>query len=324
MTVATPDRTLVLCRTWWEDRSEAAFVLRTIAGALSRGAPVEVVAPGPQPGSTPDGLFDVRSVGGRRYPGAWPERAGTRWPEFEGLVLALADDEAGAQLVRAHEPGLATLVVGRGGPATGGTLDAGSIGLPIAVNPLAAARPHNGFGFTDYLLVLTDRGARLTAGDREAAAAHPTAAVAWLAARFPRRHLVVVEDAEASAWLGRSLRGVIRVDTRTDLWRLMAHARLVVDLRPGPLVARECVEALHYGTPVVVPSSSAGRTLAEAGGGLWFDDPGQLLGCVDVLGDQAVRDELGRRGRAVAAERHGDADGFPHRIGELVRLGVRS
>ena len=58
--------------------------------------------------------------------------------------------------------------------------------------------------------------------------------VAWLTARFPDKEVVVVEDATAAVWRGRVLRGIVDVYTRTDLWRLVAHARVTVDLAPGP------------------------------------------------------------------------------------------
>jgi hypothetical protein len=184
------------------------------------------------------------------------------------------------------------------------------IGLHVPVNPLAAERPHNALGFTDYLLVLTDRG-----GGARRAEDDVTGAGRWLAAAFPRHHLVVVESGAATVWRCRALRGVITVDSRTDLWRLMAHALAVIDLRPGPLVARECVEALRYGTPVIVPEGTAAARLAAAGGGLSFDDMDGLFGCVDQVDDASRRDTLSTEGRVQADARYGDADGFVARVG---------
>ena len=94
--------------------------------------------------------------------------------------------------------------------------------------------------------------------------------VAWLTARFPDKEVVVVEDATAAVWRGRVLRGIVDVYTRTDLWRLVAHARVTVDLAPGPIIARECIESLRFGTPIVVPAESAARPHADAGGGMTF------------------------------------------------------
>jgi hypothetical protein len=184
------------------------------------------------------------------------------------------------------------------------------IGLHVAVNPLAAERPHNALGFTDYLLLLTDRGGNVPRADDDV-----TVGARWLAAAFPRHHLVVLESGTATVWRCRALRGVVTVDSRTDLWRLMAHSRAVVDLRPGPLVARECVEALRFGTPVIVPSGGAAARLAAAGGGLSFEDMDGLLGCVDVVDDAARRAGLCASGREQADARYGDADAFVARVG---------
>ena len=118
----------------------------------------------------------------------------------------------------------------------------------MPINPLAATHRHNGLGFTGYLLVLSDR-----VGSPEVSP--PTPMAAWLTARFPDKEVVVVEDAAAAVWRGRVLRGIVDVYTRTDLWRLVAHARVTVDLSPGPIIARECVESLRFGTPIVVPQT---------------------------------------------------------------------
>jgi hypothetical protein len=186
--------------------------------------------------------------------------------------------------------------------------DPPTVGLHVPVHALAAARRHVGLGFTGYLLVLTDRGPQAARNDR------PTPLVAWLAARFAGRHLVVVENAVASVWRARSLRGLVAVDTRTDLWRLVAHAAATVDLAPGGLFARECVESLLYGVPVVVPAGTTGARLAALGGGLWFGDEAELFGCVEALDDERTRRALADQGKAVAGRWYGDADGFVRRV----------
>jgi hypothetical protein len=187
------------------------------------------------------------------------------------------------------------------------------VGLHVPINPIAAKHRHNGLGFTDYLLVLSDRDAgSAKPGD------DPTPLAAWLLARYPREHVVVIEDAVAAIWQFRSLRGMVTVDTRTDLWRLMAHARALVDLRPGRRLARECVESLRFGTPVVTPAGSIGATLAEGGGGLWFRDEAELLGCVERLADPVTRDILGSQGRRMADARYGNPDAFVTRVGDAL------
>ena len=60
-----------------------------------------------------------------------------------------------------------------------------------------------------------------------------------MSAAFHDAYVIVVENAVAAAWKGRVLRGTTSVDTRMDLWRLIAHANVCVDLDPGPQIARE-------------------------------------------------------------------------------------
>jgi hypothetical protein len=142
--------------------------------------------------------------------------------------------------------------------------------------------------------------------------------VAWLAARFPRQHIMVVEDAVATVWQWRSRRGAIDVETRTDLWRLFAHARTVIDLRPGTLVARECVEALLVGTPIVAPAGSIGAEHGAAGGGIAFATVDELFQAVASLADKAVRDKLGHQGRIMAEDRYGHPDHVVDRMAHIV------
>ena len=136
-----------------------------------------------------------------------------------------------------------------------------TVGVYVPVNPLAERHRHHGFGFTGYQLVLSDRSG---------AEDEPPPAVAWLSAAFHDADVVVVQDAVASAWRGRALRGRVSVDTRMDLWRLVAHANICIDLDPGAYVARECVEALRLGTPIIVPEHS-GPAAVHARRRRWLD-----------------------------------------------------
>src|SRR5271166_4447183 len=52
-------RVVVLSSCWGGPDPEASFVMRGLAGALSRHAVVDVVVPGPPSTPRPDGLFDV-------------------------------------------------------------------------------------------------------------------------------------------------------------------------------------------------------------------------------------------------------------------------
>lgn len=344
-----PDgRVLLFSSSWDKPETERSFVMRSLAGATSRRRAVDVVTPGPMRTPRPDGFFDVHQIG-PASPGdhSWPLPGDARWPAvpLPTLVLAHADD-AGAMAL-AREFAADAPVVALAGPADpvpeadalitvtparrDSLADANpemaarvyDTGLHVPVNPFVTNRPHSGVGFVDYLLVLTDR-----AGTAGGGGSDPTPWVAWLAARFPRQHTMVIEDGVATVWQWRSRRGAIAVETRTDLWRLFAHARTVIDLRPGTLVARECVEALRVGTPVIAPAGSIGAEHGAAGGGIGFTTVDQLLQAVASLEDKAVRDELGHQGRIMADKRYGHPDQLVDRMADIVaaveRAGPRS
>ena len=89
-----------------------------------------------------------------------------------------------------------------------------------------------------------------------------------------------------------------------------------VDLSPGALINRECVESMLLGTPILVPRSSLAMQHAAAGGGLWFSGPAELLGAARVFGQPEVRGGLGTQARNLAATRFGDARSFVRQVGE--------
>jgi hypothetical protein len=98
---------------------------------------------------------------------------------------------------------------------------------------------------------------------------------------------------------------------QNDLLRLMAWARLTVDLHPGPLFGRRSLESLLHGTPIVVPADSSAREHAERGSaGLWFDDVGTLLGCAEALLDPALRTTFATNGQRFAQGRYGSRGAF--------------
>jgi hypothetical protein len=267
-----------------------------------------------------DGLFDVHPVGTGPQ-GAWPGPGAATLPggPEPAVVLLAAGDSGARDLARAAAPGATQVEVGAAGPGPGlrlwtgppGGDDPGAVGLHVAVHPLAAAQPHNGIGFGDYLLVLTDRAGRPSDPS-------PTAAVAWLSAARPGDHVVVVEGGEAEVWRGRARRGRIGVDTRTDLWRLVAHARVVVDLAPGTLVARECVETQRYGIPLVAPAGTLGAAHATAGGGAAFAGAAGLLAAVEAAGTPGSRPGRSARARAYAEAAYGDPAAFVDRVGRVL------
>jgi hypothetical protein len=335
-----PDsRVLLMTSTWDGGETERSFVMRSLAGAISRRRTVDVVTPGQHGTPRPDGLFDVHQIGTASGPSTWPVASAARWPAVPPptLVLVHADDAGAVTLARQFAPGAPLMALaGSADPVpqidalitvTPDRRDAVAhdhpelvphvydTGLHVPVNPFVTQRPHSGVGFVDYLLVLTDR-----VGASGADGSDPTPWAAWLAARFPRQHTMVIEDAVATVWQWRSRRGAIDVETRTDLWRLFAHARTVIDLRPGTFVARECVEALRVGTPVIAPAGSVGAEHGAAGGGIGFADVDELLRAVATLGDKAVRDQLGDQGRIMAEARYGHPDRLVDRMAQIIAV----
>jgi hypothetical protein len=306
--LSSPAAVIVGCH-WLENRSELAFVTRSIAGAASRCGPVAVLVPG-LPGRRADGAFDLEGVG---------PLGELEWPD--GLTVettAIVDDltaEVAALLARVDPQAVQFLSdsVGTANPAWHRLALVGGhdpVGVHVPVNRLAEQHRHHGFGFTDYLLVLSDR----TGAHEE-----PPAAAAWLSAAFSRADVVVVEDAVASAWKGRALRGKVTVDTRMDLWRLLAHANVCIDLAPGAHIARECVEALRFGTPVIVPDRPGpGAVHAESSGGATFRDASELLEAAASFQDEAYRAQASAAGRLYADTHYGDLAALVRRLRDLV------
>jgi len=331
MSESLPRPRVVLLTRIWDHGDEAAFVQRSMAAAISRFASIDVLSPGPEAPARSDGAFSVSNVG-QSGPGEWPEPGSTRWPGGPiDLAVLDCDDHDALGILEHVAPDLALVALRcRPGPVperaslvltpswAGRDIDSrgtsgermGDVGLHIPVNPIATLGRHNAIGFSDYLLVLSDR--------HDCESNPPTALGAWLCAGTPSERVVIIEDAGATVWWGRSPRGAFRVDTRTDLWRLMAHARMTVDLAPGPSVARECVESLRFATPVVAPAGSMGEVVGSAGGGLWFRDPAELLGCVDKLRDEGLRDEFGTDGRAATDAAYGDPSAFVRRVRKAI------
>ncbi len=128
----------------------------------------------------------------------------------------------------------------------------------------------------------------------------------------------MVEGGTAAAWKGRALRGVVGVETRTDLWRLLAHASVTVDLAPGTIIGRECIESLLVGTPILVPEQSAAAVHARSGGGMTYSTVPDMLDAVEFLCDERTRSPVAARGRKYADEYYGDAGRFVDRVGRAL------
>jgi hypothetical protein len=280
-----------------------AFVARSLAGAASRLGEVAVIAPGWPAPLTADGLFDVRGVPKGSDLGQTarlsPESVVIVDELVPDIVTGLSSEEFGAGFyLTPSDPSVApswrhlSLV---------SDPDRSPLGPYVPVNPLAAKYRHHGFGFTGYVLILSD----------PEEGADPPAAADRIGAALPDTDVVVVADGIASAWKERSLRGRVGIDTRTDLWRLMAHATVCIDLAPGRLIGLECIEALRYGTPVIVPGASGPATVhAHASSGHTFDDEAELVAATLEMHGPERRAEASASGKAYADGYFGDPDRF--------------
>jgi hypothetical protein len=296
--------TVIVGQHWCDRRTELTYVTRCIAGAASRCGPVNILVPGVVHQREPDGAFDLMGIG---------EVGQLQWPRAlssdHAVVVDELTPELAAILARVNPRIVLYLTSSTGNhdPAwrqlqavssdVGGS--ASSVAVYVPVNPLATLHRHHGFGFTGYQLVLSGRP---TANQTE-----PPSAAAWISAAFHDAYVIVVENALAAAWKGRVLRGTTSVDTRMDLWRLIAHANVCVDLDPGPQIARECIESLRYGTPIIVPEDSGAAAVhAREGGGWTFSDPGELLSAMRRVQTEADRSAVSNAGRRYADSQYGD------------------
>jgi hypothetical protein len=260
----------------------------------------------------PDGLFDVLGFG-LDHPLCWPDSV----PVESLVVVDDLTDAVDDLLGRAGVAAASYLTPLK--PALGskwrwlpvGADDRSPLLSPyIPVSDVAARHRHRGFGFTGYRLVL--------AGGDEIGD-DPPAPVAWLSAAFHDCDIVVVANGIAAAWKGRSLRGCASVDTRMDLWRLMAHAAVCVDLDPGPLIARECIEALRLGTPIVVPEAAeTAAAHARASGGATFVDPAELIAAVGTLSSSSPRAIASDSGRHYADNAFGNPERLVNQLRALI------
>jgi hypothetical protein len=285
----SPQLATLLDRDLIEPWQEAATVLAevrpdylVIAGHTAVGAlaACEQALPG-----TP---FTLLTLGTTPHSVAFPHFR----PLFEqaAAILTVTESER-STVVDSH---------GRGG-------DVHRIGAPMAANPSARTEPNGWVGDRDYTLVISDAPSE---GN------HPhTELSRLLRLRFPGVTFGFCHTDAFCVWREGRLHEGWAVERSSDMARLMAWARMTVDLRPGPLFARRCVDSLLYGTPVVVPEDSTAREHAERGkGGLWFANPVELAWCVEALLDRVTRNTLGAQGHAYAEREYGSTDRFIDRV----------
>jgi hypothetical protein len=181
------------------------------------------------------------------------------------------------------------------------------IGAPLAANRSALSEPNTWVGDSDYILVITGSGSDEAHEDTDLSR--------LIRLRFPDNPVGVAHHDSFCAWHQGRLSQGWAVARSSDMARLMAWARVTVDLRPGTLFARRCVDSLLYGTPIVVPHDSRAREHAQrGGGGLWFADPAELTWCIEALLDPTIRHTFSDQGRSYAEDEYGSTDRFIDRV----------
>jgi len=182
-----------------------------------------------------------------------------------------------------------------------------NVGLPMAANRSVLREPNVQLGETDYVVVLT--------GTHEDSPEPPASLGRFLRARLGRRNLALVTANSFVACVdGDHHRSTQPIERGSDMLRLMAWARATVDLRPGRLFARRCLESLLYSTPIVAPASTRAAEHAASGGGLWFEGPSDLAYCVEAMFDPALGDALGEEGSRYAERHYGSTDRFIEKV----------
>ena len=233
-------------------------------------------------------------------------------------VLELGGSEASAAGLNhpsAGGHGRRPLVVAPGSHTAPSMTGAHELDIPVTVHPSARHEPLNGIGCDDYVLVL-GVGAPESAGATTIEPRGPSAGARWLIARFSRGFVLTLEHGIVTVWRTRSPLGCLRVGTRMDLWRLMAFARAVVDLAPGPLLARESVESMLLGTTAVVPDEGVAGYHAAQGAALAYRSVSELFDAVERSGTAPASD----LGPSYAASRYGSPGRLVEQVGTAFGL----
>lgn len=187
------------------------------------------------------------------------------------------------------------------------------VSVPLRVNELARRDPPPGFNPTNPTVVVAKDWNSELSGDE-------LTDFSQRLVRDVTPHLrlrLVGPGAESLHWWV----GVGGSASRTDCWRWMASADIVLDPSPHVTVGREVLEGMLFGTPVIVRADGdATREHAErSDGGLWYDTYDQLAACIDrLLGDTDLANELGENAARYARARTEDTGRFTKDVIEAV------
>jgi hypothetical protein len=267
---------------------EAALLARSAAAALSRSATLAIWLP--ENNCLPyDGAFNPKPL---------PIRSvnTTSTPIYDlgapDVIALLHNDQGAISQIESLYPTTPQLLIG-GSSENSLSVTTSATRKPdlpyLPINPMALTRRHNALAETTYILVLDSQS--------------QDDLVNWCIAGFPEDHLLIVRDGVAHIWHLRSPIGSFSVDTRTDLWRLMAHASVTVDLSPGNYFGRECVDSLLVGTAVIIPKESGAQHLTSIEAARSFESTAQLL---DAIGTKTWQQNAVEVGSAYVRSTYGD------------------
>lgn len=205
-------------------------------------------------------------------------------------------------------------------------VDPVDIGAHLPANPYAIREPPAMLlddGYVAVVDAVDAVGDSALAHDRPGGGHGPAVAVAgWLAGALHPFAVVAVDGADIITWdRGRAHAHTV-VTSRSDLWRVLAFARAVAVVEPGPHLARSALEAMLHGTAVLAPAGTlAAAHVAEADGGLVVADDPELLAAVTALaGDPDAAAVLGRAAQEWALPRFGDRGEFSKRVAAVCGL----
>lgn len=194
------------------------------------------------------------------------------------------------------------------------------VGAHLPANPYAVREPPAMLPAGEYVAVVdavTAVGDSAMAHDRGGRRYGPSVATgAWLQGALAPVPVAAVDGPDIVTWQRGHGQQHTVVTSRSDLWRVLSHARVVVVVDPDPVLARSVLETLLHGTPVVVPAGTlAAGHVAESAGGLVAGDDGEVLAAVRALvDDDGAAAAVGRSGQAWAMARFGDLDAYRRRV----------